>query len=159
MEELQVTVDGVTRRVPDPFTVIATQNDVEPDRTYDLPLAELDRFMKKIHLGYPNEAEETELLGRVSGHHPIEVARRSHRRATCAARERILDVTVSEPVRATRPGWRGTRGRTHSWASARGAASRCSGQHRPGPCSTAAITLFPTTYRRKRRWSSHTDPH
>ncbi|ELZ56488.1 MULTISPECIES: MoxR family ATPase [unclassified Haloferax] len=100
MEELQVTVDGVTRRVPDPFTVIATQNDVEPDRTYDLPLAELDRFMKKIHLGYPNEAEETELLGRVSGHHPIEslepVASAGDVRD---ARERILDVTVSEPVR------------------------------------------------------------
>ncbi|NLV03492.1 AAA family ATPase [Haloferax volcanii] len=101
MEELQVTVDGVTRRVPDPFTVIATQNDVEPDRTYDLPLAELDRFMKKIHLGYPNEAEETELLGRVSGHHPIEslepVASAGDVRD---ARERILDVTVSEPVRS-----------------------------------------------------------
>ncbi|MFC7130883.1 AAA family ATPase [Haloferax chudinovii] len=100
MEELQVTVDGVTRRVPDPFTVIATQNDVEPDRTYDLPLAELDRFMKKIHLGYPNESEETELLGRVSGHHPIEslepVASAGDVRD---ARERILDVTVSEPVR------------------------------------------------------------
>ncbi|RDZ64076.1 ATPase [Haloferax sp. Atlit-12N] len=100
MEELQVTVDGVTRRVPDPFTVIATQNDVEPDRTYDLPLAELDRFMKKIHLGYPNEAEETELLGRVSGHHPIEslepVASAGDVRD---ARERILEVTVSEPVR------------------------------------------------------------
>ncbi|RDZ45056.1 ATPase [Haloferax sp. Atlit-10N] len=100
MEERQVTVDGVTRRVPDPFTVIATQNDVEPDRTYDLPLAELDRFMKKIHLGYPNEAEETELLGRVSGHHPIEslepVASAGDVRD---ARERILDVTVSEPVR------------------------------------------------------------
>ncbi|POG55381.1 AAA family ATPase [Haloferax marisrubri] len=100
MEELQVTVDGVTRRVPDPFTVIATQNDVEPDRTYDLPLAELDRFMKKIHLGYPNEAEETELLGRVSGHHPIEslepVASAGDVRN---ARERILGVTVSEPVR------------------------------------------------------------
>ncbi|ADE04720.1 AAA family ATPase [Haloferax volcanii] len=101
MEELQVTVDGVTRRVPDPFTVIATQNDVEPDRTYDLPLAELDRFMKKIHLGYPTEAEETELLGRVSGHHPIEslepVASAGDVRD---ARERILDVTVSEPVRS-----------------------------------------------------------
>ncbi|ELZ96520.1 MoxR-like ATPase [Haloferax mucosum ATCC BAA-1512] len=100
MEELQVTVDGVTRRVPDPFTVIATQNDVEPDRTYDLPLAELDRFMKKIHLGYPNEAEETELLGRVAGHHPIESLEPV---ATAAdvrdARETIVAVTVSEPVR------------------------------------------------------------
>ncbi|MFC7202740.1 AAA family ATPase [Haloferax namakaokahaiae] len=101
MEELQVTVDGTTRRVPDPFTVIATQNDVEPDRTYDLPLAELDRFMKKIHLGYPSEADEAELLGRVSGHHPIEslsaVATAGDVRR---AREAVLGVTVSEPVRA-----------------------------------------------------------
>ncbi|KAB1198051.1 MULTISPECIES: MoxR family ATPase [Haloferax] len=100
MEELQVTVDGVTRQVPDPFTVIATQNDVEPDRTYDLPLAELDRFMKKIHLGYPNESQETELLGRVSGHHPIESLEPVATSADVRdAREVILAVAVNEPVR------------------------------------------------------------
>lgn len=72
MEEKQVTVDGKTRRMPDPFTVIATQNSVERNRTYDLPIAEIDRFMKKLHLGYPNEDEESQVLARVVGDHPID---------------------------------------------------------------------------------------
>ncbi|UPM43607.1 AAA family ATPase [Halocatena salina] len=72
MDEGQVTVDGETHPVPSPFTVIATQNSVEEDRTYSLPLAEIDRFMKRLHLGYPDEQDETELLGRVTGEHPIE---------------------------------------------------------------------------------------
>jgi len=72
MEELQVTVDGDTRAVPDPFTVIATQNSVERDRTYELPAAELDRFMKKLHLGYPDADDEAEVLDRMTGTHPIE---------------------------------------------------------------------------------------
>ena len=101
MEEEQVTVDGTTRRVPDPFTVIATQNDVEPNRTYALPMAEIDRFMKKLRLGYPDESEETELLGRVAGRHPIDsldaVATVADLRR---ARETVSRVAVSEPVRA-----------------------------------------------------------
>lgn len=72
MDEGQVTVDGETHPVPSPFTVVATQNSVEEDRTYTLPLAEVDRFMKRLQLGYPDEHEETELLERVTGEHPIE---------------------------------------------------------------------------------------
>jgi len=72
MEEEQVTVDGETRDVPDPFTVIATQNTVERDRTYELPAAELDRFLKKLDLGYPDAEEEVDLLARTAGEHPIE---------------------------------------------------------------------------------------
>jgi MoxR-like ATPase len=72
MEEEQVTVDGETHKVPQPFTVIATQNTVEGDRAYDLPMAEIDRFLKKLHLGYPEPDEETEMLARVVGSHPIE---------------------------------------------------------------------------------------
>ncbi|MFD1598782.1 AAA family ATPase [Halobellus rarus] len=101
MAEGQVTVDGETHPVPDPFTVIATQNDVEPGRTYELPVAEVDRFTKKIRLGYPTEAEETELLGRVAGEHPIEslgaVATVGDVRR---ARETVAGITVREPVRA-----------------------------------------------------------
>ncbi|QCC46618.1 AAA family ATPase [Halobellus limi] len=101
MAEGQVTVDGETHPVPDPFTVIATQNDVEPGRTYELPVAEVDRFTKKIRLGYPTEAEETELLGRVAGEHPIEsldaVATVEDVRR---ARATVAGVTVREPVRA-----------------------------------------------------------
>ncbi|WP_226011875.1 AAA family ATPase [Halomicrobium salinisoli] len=100
MEEGQVTVDGETRAVPTPFTVIATQNTVEGSRTYDLPMAELDRFTKKLRLGYPDAAEETELLDRVVGRHPIDdlspvTTQEKFRRA----RETAADVTVEEPVR------------------------------------------------------------
>ena len=101
MAEGQVTVDGETHPVPDPFVVIATQNDVEPGRTYELPVAEVDRFTKKIRLGYPDETEETELLGRLTGEHPIEsldpVASVADVRR---ARATATDVTVREPVRA-----------------------------------------------------------
>jgi MoxR-like ATPase len=100
MEEQQVSVDGQTHDIPDPFTVIATQNTVEGDRAYDLPLAEVDRFMKKLHLGYPDEAEETEMLDRVVGHHPIEelsaVASLADLRM---AREATANVTVASQIR------------------------------------------------------------
>ncbi len=75
MEERQVTIDGVTRTLPDPFCVIATQNDVEPGQTYELPVAEVDRFTKKIRLGYPGTNEEARMLDRmVDDHagHPVE---------------------------------------------------------------------------------------
>ena len=72
MEEGQVTTDGETRSLPDPFCVIATQNDVEPGQTYDLPVAEIDRFTKKIRLGYPSTGEEAEIIGRMAGDHPVD---------------------------------------------------------------------------------------
>lgn len=62
MEEQQVTVDGVSRRVPHPFFVIATQNPIEYQGTFPLPEAQMDRFMLSLSLGYPNEAEELEML-------------------------------------------------------------------------------------------------
>jgi MoxR-like ATPase len=101
MEEQQVSVDGTTHPVPQPFTVIATQNTVEQNRAYDLPMAELDRFMTKLHLGYPNEAAETEMLGDVVGHHPIEeLSSVATLEALTAARETVADVTVEEPIRS-----------------------------------------------------------
>ena len=62
MEESSVTVDGVTRRLPEPFGVIGTQNPVEHEGTYPLPHAELDRFMVKMSLGYPDGEAEVDLL-------------------------------------------------------------------------------------------------
>jgi len=62
MEEGSVTVDGKTRRLPEPFGVIGTQNPVEHEGTYPLPHAELDRFMIKMDLGYPDKEAEVELL-------------------------------------------------------------------------------------------------
>ena len=62
MEEGSVTVDGVTRDLAQPFCVLATQNPVEHEGTYPLPHAELDRFMIKMQVGYPDEVSETEML-------------------------------------------------------------------------------------------------
>ncbi len=62
MQEGQVTVDGVTYRLPQPFMVLATQNPIEHLGTYPLPEAQLDRFMLKINLGYPNLDEEVQIL-------------------------------------------------------------------------------------------------
>ena len=72
MEEAQVTADGETRALPDPFVVVATQNAVERDRAYELPVAELDRFMKKLRLGYPGREQEIDVLDRAVGSHPID---------------------------------------------------------------------------------------
>ena len=62
MEEGSVTVDGQTRYLPQPFGVVATQNPIEHEGTYPLPHAELDRFMIKMDLGYPDEGAETDML-------------------------------------------------------------------------------------------------
>ncbi|MEQ8839507.1 MAG: MoxR family ATPase [Acidimicrobiales bacterium] len=62
MEEHQVTVDGQPRPVPDPFVVLATQNPIELDGTYELPEAQLDRFLMRLHIGYPDAATEMEIL-------------------------------------------------------------------------------------------------
>ena len=64
MEEGQVTVDGVSHPVPDPFLVIATQNPVGASGTQRLPDSQLDRFLLRLHIGYPSPAEELELLRR-----------------------------------------------------------------------------------------------
>lgn len=66
MEEQQVTIDGVTRQVPDPFFVIATQNPVEYQGTFPLPEAQMDRFALSFSLGYPTESEELQMLQRLS---------------------------------------------------------------------------------------------
>ncbi|MDQ2051176.1 AAA family ATPase [Natronolimnohabitans sp. A-GB9] len=100
MEEAQVTVDGETRDLPEPFTVVATQNAVEPNQTYDLPFAELDRFMKKLRLGYPDPEAEVELLGRTVGEHPIETLEPvTDLETVVAARETVASVRVEEPLR------------------------------------------------------------
>ena len=62
MEERQVTSDGVTRQLPLPFMVIATQNPLEHEGTYPLPEAQLDRFMMKVVIGYPSRQKELEIL-------------------------------------------------------------------------------------------------
>lgn len=72
MEEHQVTVDGRSRKLPDPFFVIATQNPIEFYGTYPLPEGQRDRFMLSIGLGYPTFETEKEIATDQSRHHPIE---------------------------------------------------------------------------------------
>jgi len=72
MEERQVTTDGVTRDLPNPFFVIATQNTVEMAGTYPLPEAQLDRFFMRLTLGYPETKAEIEILASHQLEHPLE---------------------------------------------------------------------------------------
>ncbi len=67
MQEYQVTIAGVTHRVPEPFLVMATQNPIETEGTYPLPEAQVDRFMMKVLVGYPKEEEEFVIVERVTG--------------------------------------------------------------------------------------------
>src|SRR3954471_9814123 len=64
MQERQVTIGPASHAVPDPFLVLATQNPIESEGTYNLPEAQLDRFMMKVVVGYPNQAEELEVVRR-----------------------------------------------------------------------------------------------
>ncbi len=72
MEEHQVTVDGVTYALPTPFMVLATQNPIEYEGTFPLPESQLDRFLLRIHLGYPAPADEEAVLEQQERRHPLE---------------------------------------------------------------------------------------
>jgi MoxR-like ATPase len=72
MQEQQVTVDGVTRRLPAPFVVLATQNPIEFEGTFPLPEAQLDRFLIHMTMGYPGAEDELQILRNLRKQHPIE---------------------------------------------------------------------------------------
>ncbi|MFN2157794.1 MAG: AAA family ATPase [Anaerolineae bacterium] len=72
MQERQVTVDGNTMHLPRPFLVLATQNPIELEGTFPLPEAQVDRFLLKIRLGYPNEEEENDILLRFEQEDPLD---------------------------------------------------------------------------------------
>ncbi|HUH95769.1 MAG TPA: MoxR family ATPase, partial [Anaerolineales bacterium] len=72
MEERQVTVDGVTHILPRPFMVLATQNPIEYEGTFPLPEAQLDRFLLRVRLGYPELSDEIKILDEQQFKHPIE---------------------------------------------------------------------------------------
>ena len=71
MEERQITIDGQTRPLPHPFFVIATQNPIELEGTFPLPEAQMDRFLMKIQLGYPDKAGEVAILERFQKNDPL----------------------------------------------------------------------------------------
>ena len=72
MEEHQVTVDGITHPLPRPSMVMATQNPIEYEGTFPLPEAQLDRFLLRIHLGYPSATDEVLIMDAQQNRHPIE---------------------------------------------------------------------------------------
>ena len=72
MQERQITVDGSTYKLPEPFIVLATQNPIEYEGTFPLPEAQLDRFTMKISMGYPTFTEEKKILNRFKGENPID---------------------------------------------------------------------------------------
>lgn len=72
MEEIQITVDGETYPLPQPFIVMATQNPIEYEGTFPLPESQLDRFMMNISLGYPGLTDEVSVLDRQQRQHPLE---------------------------------------------------------------------------------------
>jgi MoxR-like ATPase len=72
MEERTITVDGVTKPLPDPFVVLATQNPVELEGTFPLPEAQLDRFLVRMKLGYPSESDELAIIHRFEDQSPLD---------------------------------------------------------------------------------------
>ena len=95
MEERQVTVDGVTRPLPTPFLVLATQNPIEYEGTFPLPEAQLDRFLLRIHLGYPEPAEEVGVLERQMLRHPLEdLGRGDHRDELQQLQQAVREIHV-----------------------------------------------------------------
>src|SRR5205809_6136504 len=71
MEERQITVDGATHHLPEPFLVLATQNPIEYEGTFPLPESQLDRFMLRLRLGYPGRDQELDILERQRTSHPL----------------------------------------------------------------------------------------
>jgi len=72
MEEDQITVEGITHRMPSPFHVLATQNPIEYEGTFPLPETQLDRFLMRINIGYPSLADEINIMNRQQYSHPID---------------------------------------------------------------------------------------
>ncbi len=100
MEEHQVTVDGITRALPHPFMVLATQNPIEYEGTFPLPEAQLDRFLFRISLGYPALWDEMEIMSRQQFQHPVETLTPVVTvEALLAAQEAIKSVHVSQSLR------------------------------------------------------------
>jgi MoxR-like ATPase len=104
MEERQVTIDGVSRPLPDPFVVIATQNPVEYEGTYPLPEAQLDRFLLKLSVPYPTADQEAMVLARHNeGMDPHDLAGMGIRAVAgaadlAAARREVAAVAVEDKV-------------------------------------------------------------
>jgi MoxR-like ATPase len=98
MQEKQVTIGGETHRLEEPFLVLATQNPIEHEGTYPLPEAQLDRFMLKVHVGYPSRDEEKEILWRMAGGRVPEVAAVADPEEILALRAAVADLYMDQKI-------------------------------------------------------------
>jgi MoxR-like ATPase len=100
MEEGQVTIDGETYPLPEPFLVFATQNPIEYEGTYSLPEAQLDRFLMKCQIGYPSFLGEREiLLSQMDGTHPLDKLEKIlDIEELIELQQKVTEVKVSEPI-------------------------------------------------------------
>jgi len=100
MEEHQVTVDGVTHPLPEPFLVLATQNPIEYEGTFPLPEAQMDRFLLRISLGYPATKDEVRMLSNQQLQHPIENLKQVIQiDDLLKAQEAVKHITVTEEIK------------------------------------------------------------
>ena len=99
MQERQVTIGENTFKLDDPFLVLATQNPIEQEGTYPLPEAQVDRFMLKIKITYPNKKEEKDIMERMAGHEPAEVRSIVSPKDIIKAREIVSQIYIDEKVK------------------------------------------------------------
>ncbi len=99
MDERQVTIDGVTRALPEPFFVIATQNPVDYHGTYPLPEGQLDRFLMSLGLGYPGREDERDIILSQQLNHPVDTLEPvMHTDDVLAAQAAVRSVTLSDAI-------------------------------------------------------------
>jgi MoxR-like ATPase len=100
MQEFQVTVDGVTHHLPKPFIVLATQNPIEYEGTFPLPEAQLDRFLMRIRLGYPETVDELRILDSQQFAHPLDSLEQIVSvQEVIQMQEAIKGVYIADPVK------------------------------------------------------------
>jgi MoxR-like ATPase len=98
MQERHVTVGGQQHDLPSPFFVLATQNPIEQEGTYPLPEAQLDRFMFQIHIGYPSEAEEMEIVRRSATKSQVKVSTVLSAEDIAQVQELVAQIPVADHV-------------------------------------------------------------
>ena len=149
MQERQVSIEGSTRPLPEPFVVLATQNPVEFEGTFALPQAQLDRFLVRVRMGYPDEAGERAIARRhQAAAEPLEAVRPCvDGGRLMALRDSVRQVRVADEVEAYLVGLvRATRiSPTSSSGRALARPSRCIERRRQRPSSTAGIGSCLTT--------------
>ena len=139
MEERQVTIDGETTPLPAPFAVLATQNPVESESTFRLPAAQMDRFLIRLSMGYPDPQEEREMLFSLGDAIPMD------RVEVVTSPEELLQASRRSPVSMFPPPWPTTLSR---WFPPPAPIPWCAWAPPPalpGPCSARARAGAPWT--------------